>query len=61
MRFNEKQLEGLARLMDTLATTSVVGAVVGATGHSMLTMVEICALLLLAFILYLTAFYLRRL
>lgn len=60
MKFNKEQREGIARSIDTLATTSVVGAAVGITGHSALTMFEICSLSILAIVLYGVAIFIRR-
>jgi hypothetical protein len=60
MKFNKEQREGMARSMDTLATTSVVGSAVGITGHSAITGLEICSLSALAIVLYGLAFFTRR-
>jgi hypothetical protein len=60
MKFNKEQREGMARSLDTLGTTSIVGAAVGITGHSALTVFEICSLSVLAFVLYGWALFIRR-
>jgi uncharacterized membrane protein YoaK (UPF0700 family) len=59
MEFNKEQREGVARSLDTLGTSAVVGAVVGVTGHSAITGFEICSLSVLAVILYGIAFFVR--
>ena len=59
MNFNKEQREGIARSLDTLATSAVIGATVGATGHSAITMFEVCSLSSLAIVLYGFAFFVR--
>ena len=59
MEFNKEQREGVARSLDTLGTSAVVGAVVGLTGHSVITNFEICSLSALAIVLYGIAFFVR--
>jgi hypothetical protein len=60
MKFTKEQSEGLARFLDTLAASAVIGAVVGATGHSDLSLAEIFGLLALCPALLSMSIYLRR-
>jgi hypothetical protein len=60
MKFSKEQSEGLARFLDTLAASAVIGAVVGATGHSNLSLGEIIGLLTLCPTLLSMSIYLRR-
>jgi hypothetical protein len=59
MKISKEQREGIARSMDTLATSSVIGAVIGATGHSAITVTEIFSLSALAVLLYVLGFFVR--
>jgi hypothetical protein len=59
MKISKEQREGIARSMDTLATSSVVGAVLGATGHSAVTPTEVLSLSALAALLYVLGFFVR--
>lgn len=59
MKFTKEQKEGLARFFDTLAASAFIGAVVGATGHSALTSIEIVLLFTACPILLAFAFHLR--
>jgi hypothetical protein len=59
MRFNSAQKEGLARVIDTLITSAVIGALVGVTGHSALSQVEIVCLIAACPSLYLCSYLLR--
>jgi hypothetical protein len=43
-RYSKEQKEGLARFLDALATAALIGAVVGATGHSPLSFWEMSVL-----------------
>lgn len=44
MNFSKEQKEGIARVLDTLAVSALIGAVVGSTGHSPLSTAEIAFL-----------------
>ena len=60
MKFSKEQSEGLARFLDTLAASAMIGMVVGATGHSDLHLGEIFGLLALCPTLLAMSFKLRR-
>lgn len=60
MKFNKEQREGFARACDTLAVTSIVGAVVGITGHSPLQTVEVWGLIAVAPALFAIGFFFRK-
>jgi hypothetical protein len=60
MNFNKEQREGLARVCDTLAVTAIIGAVVGATGHSPLQAVEIGVLIAISPVLLAVGYFFRR-
>jgi ABC-type uncharacterized transport system ATPase subunit len=60
MNFNKEQREGLARICDTLAVTAIVGAVVGATGHSPLQTIEIGVLIVISPVLIIVGYLFRR-
>lgn len=60
MKFNDKQAEGLARVLDNLATACIIGATVAITGHSDLTHVEVGLLLTAALNSEGVAIFLRR-
>lgn len=60
MRFNDKQTEGLARVLDNLATACIVGATIAITGHSDLTNIEIGLLLIATLNSEVVALFLRR-
>ena len=60
MKFNDKQAEGLARVLDNLATACIIGAVVAITGHSDLTNIEVGLLLTAALNSEFVALFLRR-
>jgi hypothetical protein len=60
MKFTKEQGEGLSRFLDTIAASALIGAVVGATGHSALSTVEIFGLIFLCPLLLSMSFYLRR-
>jgi hypothetical protein len=60
MKFNKEQREGFARVCDTLAVSSIVGVVVGATGHSPLLPIEIAVLIAVTPALLLTGYLFRR-
>jgi hypothetical protein len=60
MNFNKEQREGFARVCDTLAITSIIGAVVGATGHSPLQSIEIGVLIVISPALLFIGYLFRR-
>lgn len=60
MKFNKEQREGLARVCDTLAVTSIVGAVVGATGHSPLLTMEVVVLIAISPVLLVIGYLFRN-
>lgn len=60
MNFNKEQREGLARICDTLAVTAIVGAIVGATGHSPLQALEIGVLIVISPVLIVVGYLFRR-
>jgi hypothetical protein len=60
MKFNKEQREGFARACDTLAVTAIVGAVVGATGHSPLQTLEIWGLIIVSPLLFAVGYAFRR-
>lgn len=60
MNFNKEQREGLARICDTLAVTAIVGAIVGATGHSPLQSIEIGVLIAISPVLIFVGYLFRK-
>jgi len=60
MKFSKEQKEGLARFLDTIAASAFVGAVVGSTGHSPLSNLEISVLFTVCPILLSMSFHLRK-
>lgn len=60
MIFGKEQKEGLARFLDTIAASAFIGAVVGSTGHSPLTSLEISILFAVCPILLTMSFFLRK-
>lgn len=60
MKFTKEQAEGLARFTDTLASAALIGAVVGASGHSLLSRNEVIALLVICPILLTASLFLRK-
>jgi hypothetical protein len=60
LKLNDKQIEGLARILDTLAISAILATVVGLSGHSPLSFLEISCLVITTPILTLFAIYLRR-
>lgn len=60
MQFSKEQKEGFARVLDTLAVSALIGAVVGSTGHSPLSTVEIVVLFAMCPILLGMSFFLRK-
>lgn len=59
LKFNKEQKEGVARFIDTLAASAVIGAVVGITGHSQINPWEIGALFTACSILLSFSYFLR--
>jgi hypothetical protein len=60
MKFSKEQKEGLARFFDTIAASALIGAVVGSTGHSPLTSLEVGVLFSVCPILLAMSFFLRK-
>jgi hypothetical protein len=60
MRFNKEQKEGLARVQDTLAVSAMIGVVLGVTGHSQLTNIEIALLISVSLVLVVTSLFIRK-
>jgi hypothetical protein len=60
MKFSKEQREGFARFIDTVAASALIGGIVGATGHSSLSAMEIATLLLICPILLCASAYVRR-
>ena len=60
MKFSKEQKEGIARFLDTIAASAFIGAVVGTTGHSVLTVFEIIVLLLVCLTLLGLSLLLRK-
>lgn len=60
MIFSKEQKEGFARVLDTLAVSALIGAVVGSTGHSPLSTTEIIVLFAMCPILLGMSFLLRK-
>jgi len=56
---NKEQREGLARLFDTLTASAVIGLVVGLSGHTDLTLLEIMCLCLGSAVLLTFSLFLR--
>jgi len=56
---SKEQLEGVARVFDTLAASSIIAAVVGFTGHGLMTSLEMIGLVVLAPLLLAFAWTLR--
>ena len=59
IKFNKEQCEGFAKAFDTLAVTSIVGAVVAITGHSRLQAIEICGLIVITPVLFAVGYIFR--
>lgn len=60
MKFSKEQVEGLARFFDTIAASAFIGAVVGHSGHSTLTGVEVAFLYAACPVILVFSFWLRR-
>lgn len=61
MKFNKEQREGVARSLDTLATSCLIGATIGVTGHSEITWFELSLLFFATPLLYSFSFLVRGL
>jgi hypothetical protein len=59
-KYTKEQKEGLARFLDSLSAAAFIGGVVGATGHSPLSVLEIGALFVTCPILLAISWQLRR-
>jgi len=59
VKASKEQKEGVARVFDTLAASSVIGAVLGITGHGVMSLLEIGCLLMLTPILLTSGWFLR--
>jgi len=59
VKASKEQREGVARVFDTLAASSVIGAALGITGHGVMTVLEIGCLLVLTPILLASGWFLR--
>lgn len=59
-RYSKEQKEGLARFFDSIAAASLIGAIVGLTGHSSINAWEIAILFIACPILLLLTWRLRR-
>lgn len=59
-RYSKEQKEGVARFFDAIAAASLIGAIVGATGHSLIRTWEIIALLIICPIPLRLSWELRR-
>jgi uncharacterized membrane protein YfcA len=60
MTFVKEQREGLARFLDTIAAAAFIGAVVGATGHSLISGAEIASLFFWCLVIISASFQLRK-
>jgi hypothetical protein len=58
--FNKEQKEGLARLIDTLAATTIISCFAAFTGYAPLSTLHVIILTLVGPILVYAALYLRR-
>jgi hypothetical protein len=59
MKFSKEQKEGLARILDTLAISSLIGAIVGTAGYSQIAVRDIVLMFLICPILITFALLLR--
>jgi len=59
IKASKEQKEGVARVFDMLAASSIIGAVAGITGHGVITSLEISCLIVLAPILLAFAWVVR--
>lgn len=59
-KYSKEQKEGLARFLDSLSAAAFIGGVVGATGHSPLSALEIGALFATCPILLVISWKLRK-
>jgi hypothetical protein len=60
VRFNKEQVEGTAKLLDTLAAASLITGFAGIFGYSDLTLLHSIVMTLTFVSLALAAFYIRR-
>jgi MFS-type transporter involved in bile tolerance (Atg22 family) len=60
MRFNERQLEGFAKIVDNLATASVVAAIVGGIVDHKIDVSEVAVLNMFAVVLAALGAYFRK-
>lgn len=60
MKFNDRQKEGVARFFDTLSASSTIGAVVGLTGHSVTSPIEMALLITNTIVLLVFSILLRK-
>jgi hypothetical protein len=60
MQISKEQKEGLARVLDTLAVSAIIGALVGHAGYSLVTPIQVTLLYLASPILLAFAFLLRK-
>jgi len=59
-KYSKEQKEGLGRFLDTIAASAFIGGVVGVTGHSPLSALEICTLFAICPALLLLSWTLRK-
>lgn len=59
MKFTKERREGLARLLDTLAASAVIGALLGISGRSSMSGIEIAALIFVCILLIFCSLLLR--
>lgn len=60
MKFNKEQKEGIARSFDALAVSSVIAVVLGVTGHSVLSGIELILLTSAALVLPAWSYLIRK-
>lgn len=60
MKFNERQMEGLARISDNLATSIIVAIVLSLTGYQFVPFQELFGLILLLPLVIWYGYLLRR-
>ncbi|MET3516476.1 hypothetical protein ABIC63_004275 [Pseudacidovorax sp. 1753] len=59
-KYSKEQKEGLARFLDTIAASAFIGGVVGLTGHSPLSPLEIGMLFVVCPIILVLSWTLRK-
>jgi len=57
---SKEQKEGVARIFDTLAASTIIGAIVGLSGHSVMSLLEVSLLCALCPALVSCGWLLRR-